>query len=65
MTDGYQDQFGGPQGKKFKYKKLESFIMANSNLTLNEQAKSLNDAFISWKGDLEQVDDVTIIGIKL
>ncbi len=65
MTDGYQDQFGGPQGKKFKYKKLENLIVANSYLTLAEQAQALNDAFTIWKGKLEQVDDVTIIGIKL
>lgn len=65
MTDGYQDQFGGPNGKKFKYKQLETLISRHCNDSLNQQSKALHDAFFSWKGDLEQVDDVTIIGIKI
>jgi serine phosphatase RsbU (regulator of sigma subunit) len=65
MTDGYQDQFGGPNGKKFKFKQLESLITQISHMSLQEQSKELHDAFFSWKGHLEQVDDVTIIGIKI
>ncbi len=65
MTDGYPDQFGGPKGKKFKYKQLEELLVSNSRKNLNEQKEILSEEFDTWKSDLEQVDDVTIIGIKL
>jgi tetratricopeptide (TPR) repeat protein len=65
MTDGYPDQFGGEKGKKFKYKQLEVNLLANSTKDLEGQGNSLSYAFDDWKGSLEQVDDVTIIGIKL
>ncbi|MDZ4664109.1 MAG: SpoIIE family protein phosphatase [Bacteroidota bacterium] len=64
-TDGFADQFGGPKGKKFKYKELNEFILKNDQLPLEQQAKQLLNEFISWKGDLEQVDDVLIIGMRL
>ncbi|HKC68421.1 MAG TPA: two-component regulator propeller domain-containing protein, partial [Bacteroidia bacterium] len=65
MTDGYPDQFGGPKGKKFKYKQLEEKLLAISDKPLDWQHKILLDTFNDWKGNLNQVDDVTIIGIKL
>jgi serine phosphatase RsbU (regulator of sigma subunit)/TPR repeat protein len=62
-TDGYADQFGGPKKKKFKYKQLNDLILKNSDRAMAEQGESLNAIFSSWKGDLEQVDDVCVIGI--
>ena len=64
MTDGYADQFGGEKGKKFKYKKLKELLLANCALDLEKQKEILNQHFHNWKGNLDQVDDVTIIGIK-
>jgi serine phosphatase RsbU (regulator of sigma subunit) len=64
-TDGYADQFGGPAGKKFKYKQLAALLLQNSQLQLDIQAELLHRIFIEWKGNLEQVDDVCIIGIRL
>ena len=64
-TDGYADQFGGPKGKKFKYKQLEELILGCSNLNLNSQKQMLIERFENWKGNLEQVDDVCLIGIKI
>ncbi len=64
-TDGYADQFGGPKGKKFKYKPLNELLLNNSSLPLNAQAEILKKEFENWKGDLEQVDDVCVLGIKL
>jgi serine phosphatase RsbU (regulator of sigma subunit) len=63
-TDGYADQFGGEKGKKFKYKQLEEILLANSQQPLQEQKEILDHAFKKWKGNLEQVDDVCIIGIR-
>jgi PAS domain S-box-containing protein len=65
FTDGYADQFGGPKGKKFKYKQLEEKLQANCDKELEEQKESLNTAFETWKGELEQVDDVTIVGVRI
>lgn len=65
FTDGYADQFGGPKGKKFKYKQLADLIFKNKDLAMNEQRSVLDSAFTDWKGNIEQVDDVCIIGIKL
>jgi serine phosphatase RsbU (regulator of sigma subunit) len=64
-TDGYADQFGGARGKKFMYKKLNELILSNSSKPLKDQKDVLKDSFENWKGDLEQVDDVCMIGIKL
>lgn len=64
-TDGFPDQFGGPKGKKFKYKQLEEMLAANAHLPMNEQMEILNQQFAGWKGKLEQVDDVTVIGYKI
>jgi serine phosphatase RsbU (regulator of sigma subunit) len=64
VTDGYADQFGGSKGKKFKYKQLEETLLSVSPLQIKEQKEILDKKFEDWKGALEQVDDVLIIGIK-
>ena len=64
-TDGYADQFGGPKGKKFKYKPLEELLVSNYRLPMDEQKDILNKKFEEWKGNLEQVDDVLLIGIRV
>jgi serine phosphatase RsbU (regulator of sigma subunit) len=65
LTDGYADQFGGPKGKKFKYKQLEHLLETNAHLPLSEIKRILEETFNEWKEKNEQVDDVCIIGIKI
>lgn len=65
FTDGYSDQFGGPKSKKFKYRQLKEVLLANSKKTMEEQKNILEEKFKSWCGELEQVDDVLIMGFKL
>lgn len=65
FTDGYADQFGGPQGKKFKYKQLAELILSAKGLSMKQQCEKLEKAFLNWKGNIEQVDDVCIIGLKI
>ncbi len=64
-TDGYADQFGGPEIKKFKSRRLNELLLSISNNPIDEQQKILNKEFIDWKGPLEQIDDVCVIGIKI
>lgn len=65
LTDGFSDQFGGSNAKKFMSKNLREFLQANAQLPMSEQKELLTSTFNNWKGKLEQVDDVTIIGIKV
>jgi serine phosphatase RsbU (regulator of sigma subunit) len=64
-TDGYADQFGGPKGKKFKYKQFTEELQKISREPIHLQKEMLNSIFESWKGDLEQIDDVLILGIRI
>jgi serine phosphatase RsbU (regulator of sigma subunit) len=64
FSDGIADQFGGPKGKKFKYKQLRETILKVAHLDGKDQAAHLDQVFTQWKGNLEQVDDVCIIGLK-
>jgi len=65
FTDGYADQFGGPKGKKFKYKQLEELLLSVSVKPMFEQNEVLGTTLSNWKGNLEQVDDVTVLGFKI
>ena len=65
FSDGYADQFGGEKGKKFKIKNLREEFKEAQKIPVKEQKKYLHKRFTEWKGDLEQVDDVMIIGIEL
>lgn len=65
FTDGFADQFGGIKGKKFKQKQLESLLLEISTKSTSEKKEALNAAFENWRGMLDQVDDVTIAGIRL
>lgn len=65
FTDGMADQFGGPEGKKFKYKQLSQLLLKIHQLEVPEQEKTIEKHFEDWKGSLEQVDDVCLIGIRL
>ena len=64
-TDGFADQFGGLKGKKFKYKQLNDLLLQNHDALLADQKTTLESTFNTWKGNLEQVDDVLLIGIKI
>lgn len=65
FTDGYADQFGGPQGKKLKYRRFQETLLKNYQLNMHEQDMHLGRTFANWKGELEQVDDVLVIGIRI
>lgn len=64
FTDGYADQFGGPEGKKFKYNNLRKQLLDIQHLSMAKQRDHLWKTFIKWKGSLDQIDDILIIGVK-
>jgi serine phosphatase RsbU (regulator of sigma subunit) len=65
FSDGYADQFGGPKGKKFMAGNFRELLLQASKLPANEQRKVLDETIEDWRGQLEQVDDILIIGIKI
>ena len=65
FSDGYADQFGGPFGKKFKYKAFKQLLIDIQPLNMEEQQNALNKNIEEWKGNMEQVDDILIIGTRL
>lgn len=65
FSDGYADQFGGPNGKKLKYSVFKNILLSIQHLTMEEQGEHLNKAIEEWKGELEQVDDILVIGTRL
>ncbi|MDF2452088.1 MAG: protein serine/threonine phosphatase [Bacteroidota bacterium] len=65
LTDGFPDQFGGEKGKKFMSKNLRGLLVNNSHLPMLEQKQLLESTFKNWIGDLEQIDDVCVVGIRI
>ena len=64
FTDGYTDQFGGNDNKKFKFRRFRHLLLSIYNKKLSEQKRLLELAHIEWKRNYEQVDDILIIGLK-
>ncbi len=65
FSDGYIDQFGGEKGRKFMKKKFKKLILKIQNKNMKEQRQILNEVFENWKGDLKQIDDTLVIGVKI
>jgi serine phosphatase RsbU (regulator of sigma subunit) len=65
FSDGYVDQFGGPERKKFMTARFNEMLISNHQLPMALQAELLERAFLEWKGDNEQVDDVCVLGIAV
>jgi serine phosphatase RsbU (regulator of sigma subunit) len=64
FSDGYADQFGGPEGKKFKYKTLKQLLLDIRQEPMEKQVKILKERFDEWKGEFEQIDDVVLMGVR-
>lgn len=65
FTDGYVDQFGGPNNKKFKRYRFKNLLLSIHNFSLDKQLMYLEKTFNEWKGQNEQIDDILIIGVRL
>lgn len=64
FSDGYADQFGGPKGKKFMYRRFRELLGEISAQPMDRQRRMLHDAFNAWRGAHEQVDDILVIGMR-
>ncbi|KPK86892.1 MAG: hypothetical protein AMS27_04055 [Bacteroides sp. SM23_62_1] len=64
FSDGYADQFGGPAGKKFKYKPFQELLVSLQEKNMEEQKVILNGKIEEWRGDFEQIDDIIVVGMK-
>jgi len=65
FTDGYSDQFGGPKGKKFKSRAFKELLQSINKEPINKQKEIIETTIKTWKGKLEQVDDICVIGLKI
>jgi serine phosphatase RsbU (regulator of sigma subunit) len=65
FTDGFQDQFGGEKGKKFKAANLKTLLLSIQDESMEKQKQIIDEAFEDWRGSLEQVDDVCVIGVRI
>lgn len=65
FSDGYVDQFGGPDGKKFMVRSFKKMILEIQDQSMEQQGKTIEKRFVEWKGNLPQVDDILVIGFKI
>ncbi len=65
FSDGYADQFGGDDERKFKAEQFKNLLLSIRDMPMQVQKQKLEDAFNRWKGDVEQVDDVCVFGMKV
>jgi len=65
FSDGYADQFGGPKGKKFMYKSFKRMFLSIQDQNMNEQLIYLSKTMNEWKGDMEQLDDICVMGVRI
>jgi serine phosphatase RsbU (regulator of sigma subunit) len=65
FSDGYADQFGGPRQKKFMIKNLRNLLLSVQDLSMMEQGRKLDETFEAYRSELDQVDDVVVIGVRV
>jgi serine phosphatase RsbU (regulator of sigma subunit) len=65
FSDGYSDQFGGEQGVKYKSKNFKQLLLDINKYDMQEQVRMIEKAHLDWRGETPQIDDVTVVGIKL
>ncbi|RLD75502.1 MAG: hypothetical protein DRJ10_15145, partial [Bacteroidetes bacterium] len=65
FSDGFIDQFGGPDGKKFKSRQFKNMIIEMQETPMDVQEIMLHDRLLAWRGDIEQIDDILVIGFRI
>ncbi|MBD3636344.1 MAG: SpoIIE family protein phosphatase [Crocinitomicaceae bacterium] len=65
FSDGFPDQFGGDNGKKYKSKTFKNFLVSVQDKSMEDQLSEVGKEFQNWRGDFEQIDDVCVIGVRV
>ena len=65
FSDGFSDQFGGENGSKFKSKKFKQLLLSIQDKNMKKQKEILNTTIDTWRGDIEQIDDILVFGVKI
>ena len=65
LSDGYIDQFGGEKGKKFMTRRFKELLLTIYDKPMDEQSRILEETLLKWRGEIEQVDDIIIIGVRV
>jgi len=65
FTDGFIDQFGGKEGRRFKINAFKELLMSIQDYSMNDQKKAIERKYFEWKGNFEQIDDILIVGVRL
>lgn len=65
FSDGYADQFGGPKGKKFMYRRFKELILSIQEHPMSKQKEIFDTTMLNWKGDVDQIDDICVLGVKI
>jgi len=65
FSDGYADQFGGPKERKFMYKPFRKLLLENVSQSMEEQKEILDKTIMKWKGELHQIDDIVVLGVRI
>ena len=65
FSDGIVDQFGGPKGKKFMSKNFKKLLLNMQNIPLKEQGAALEEVLLDWMGEISQIDDILVMGLRL
>jgi serine phosphatase RsbU (regulator of sigma subunit) len=64
-SDGYPDQFGGPDGRKFMTKRFKQLLLDIHKKPMIDQKQILDKTIDEWRGDIEQIDDIIVIGVRI
>ncbi len=62
-SDGYTDQLGGPEYKRYSFTQLKTLLLAIANLQMEEQKEELSKHHAAWKGAFDQIDDIVVVGV--
>jgi serine phosphatase RsbU (regulator of sigma subunit) len=65
FSDGYADQIGGKEGRKYYKKRFKEYLMEIKDNSMEEQKRLVEQEFFQWKGDYKQIDDILVIGLRM
>ena len=65
FSDGFLDQFGGPRGKKFMSKNFKKLILELQSVPIQDQGAALEKVLLDWMGEISQIDDILVMGIRI